>query len=233
MMYRSVSPTPDQERESPMIPQGRPVRTEAEIAAAAGLPLHTWRRRERDAFEQRVTRVNPAEGRVRLYDAAQADAYTNGQPIPPEPDLDAEHPDDLLTDKEAAAMLGIEASTVRAYSTSGYLSGAVDEHGRRWPRRAVVERIEQGDQREHPEKTGAGRPRNSPAGPNRGRAGRDPNTPIDPRVAQAADALARAKANGTKAPTATQIAELHGVSRTTGAAILRTARTLNETEQQN
>lgn len=208
-----------------MIPQGRPVRTEAEVAAALGMQLHTWRRQERDGFEARVTRVNPEEGRVRLYDAAQADAYTRGRPIPSGPDLDAEHPDDLLTDKEAAALLDVTPSTVRSYATSGYLPEGVEEHGRRWPRRAIAERIEQGDQREHPERTGAGRPKSTPQRPNRGRAGNKGDAAPDARVLEVADELARAAAAGTTPPTAAQIGALYNVSRTTGAAILRAART--------
>ncbi|WP_328643896.1 DNA-binding protein [Streptomyces canus] len=207
-----------------MIPQGRAVRTEQDVADALGIPLHTWRRRERDLFEARVTRVNPGEGRVRLYDAAQADAYTSGRPIPPGPDLKSEHPDDLLTDKEAAALLDVEPSTVRSYGASGYLQGGVDHHGRRWPRRSVTARIEQGDQRERPEQTGAGRPTASPAGANRGRAGRDPDAAPDPRVIATAEELARAAAEDTKPPTSAQVAAKYGVSRTTGATILRAAR---------
>ncbi|MFF4709621.1 helix-turn-helix domain-containing protein [Streptomyces sp. NPDC001297] len=201
-----------------MIPQGRDVRTEAEVAEALGIPLYTFRRKERATFETRVTRVNPKEGRVRLYDAAQADAYASGRPIPTGPELEAEHPGDLLTDKEAAAVLGVDPSTVRSYAATGYLPAGVEQHGRRWPRRDITARSEQGDQREHPEETGAGRPRSTAERPNRGRAGGT----ADPRVVELADELARtADASGL---TGARVAERYGVSRTTGANILRAAR---------
>lgn len=212
-----------------MIPQGREVRTETEVAAARGMPLHTWRRRERAEFERRVVRVNPNE-RVRLYDGAQADADTSGCPIPPGPDLTVEHPDDLLTDKEVAELLDIQPSTVRTYGATGYLRGGVGHHGRRWPRWAVNEWIEQGDQREHPERTGAGRPHTSPTGPNRGRAGAGhapQDASVDPRVRETAVEIARRDAQGATPPTASETAARYGVSRTTGASILRSARTLD------
>ncbi|MGW2725588.1 helix-turn-helix transcriptional regulator [Streptomyces sp. NPDC001492] len=202
-----------------MIPQGRPVRTEAEVAEALGIPMHTWRRSVRDEFEQRVTRVNRDEGRVRLYDAAQADAYTSGKPLPAGPDLDAEHPDDLLTDKEVAALLDVTASTVRSYVVGGYLPAGVEEHGRRWRRSDITARIEQGDQRERPENTGAGRPASTPERPNRGRAGGTPDPRVDEVVAEL-----RTVGEAGHPLSASRVAERYGVSRTTGANILRAAR---------
>lgn len=206
-----------------MIPQGRMVRTEAEVAAALGIEVHVFRRKVRDEFETRVTRVNPDEGRVRLYDAAQADAYAEGKPIPPGPDLTAEHPDDLLTDKEAGAVLDVTASTVRSYATSGYLPAGVDEHGRRWPRREILARQEAGDQREDPAHP-TGRAASFP-GRNQGRRGGAEAGP-DPRAVEVAAELA-AVAEDRPPLTGAQVAARYGVSRTTGAAILKTARSLN------
>ncbi|MFF3466941.1 DNA-binding protein [Streptomyces sp. NPDC002619] len=207
-----------------MIPQGREVRSEAEVAEAMGVPLHSWRRKVRDGFEEQVTRVNADEGRIRLYDAEQVTAYVGGRPIPPLPTVGVEHPDDLLTDREAGALLWVDASTVRSYAVTGYLPRGVELHGRRWPRRVVLARLEQGDQREHPERTGAGRPKSSPQRPNRGRAGRDESAPPDPRIVETAEVFARAVGEGAKPPTSAQIAAQFGVSRSTGARILAAAR---------
>lgn len=206
-----------------MIPQGREVRTESEVAEAMGLPLHSWRRNVRDAFEEHVCRVNADEGRVRLYDAEQVSAFVQGQPIRPLPDA-VEHPDDLLTDREAAAVLGVDASTVRSYAVSGYLPRGVEVHGRRWPRWVIAARFEQGDQRERPERTGAGRPTSSPERPNRGRAGRDETAPPDSRVVETAEVVDQAMGEGVKPPSAAQIAARFNVSRSTGARILAAAR---------
>jgi hypothetical protein len=105
-----------------------------------------------------------------------------------------------------------------------YLPAGVERHGRRWPRRVIVDRIEQGDQREHPEHTGAGRPKSTPERPNRGRAGNAGAAP-DPRVLEVAADLARAAAENTKPSTGAELATRYRVSRTTGATILRAART--------
>ncbi|WP_330346648.1 helix-turn-helix domain-containing protein (plasmid) [Streptomyces europaeiscabiei] len=209
-----------------MIPQGRQVRTEADVADALGIEVHVFRRKVRDEFEAKVPRVNPAEGRVRLYDAAQADAYAEGKPIPAAPDLTAEHPDDLLTDKEAANILDVTASTVRAYATSGYLPGGVDEHGRRWPRREILARLEAGDRREDPAHP-TGRAASLP-GRNQGRRGGAEAGP-DPRAVEVAAELA-APDEDRPALTGAQIAARYGVSRTTGATILKAARTLNTSD---
>ncbi|MGW1839610.1 helix-turn-helix domain-containing protein [Streptomyces sp. NPDC002067] len=92
------------------------------------------------------------------YDEAQVTAYLTAlrtadmdateaarQPLPQLP-TDT-HPDDLLTDKEAAAVLGIDPSTVRAYASTGYLDSE-DRHGSFRVRRRVAEaRRDAGDQR--------------------------------------------------------------------------------------
>ncbi len=206
-----------------VIPQGRAVHTETEVAEAMGLPLHTWRRRLRDRFEQQVQRVNDGEGRVRLYDCEQVRAYIDGLPIPAGAAHNEEHPDDLLTDKEAGALLGVDASTIRSYAVSGYLPRGVEVHGRRWRRREIVERLKQGDQRRFPARTGAGRPKSSPERPNRGRAGHAPSTPPDPRVTATAALVAQAARDRQRPPTSAQVAERFNVSRSTGARILAAA----------
>ncbi|MFF7497158.1 hypothetical protein [Streptomyces rubiginosohelvolus] len=70
----------------------------------------------------------------------------------------AEHPDDLLTDKETANVLGIRDATVRAYATTGYLPAGTERHGRTWwPRRVAEARRDAGDQHHAPATTPASR----------------------------------------------------------------------------
>ncbi|WP_251021425.1 hypothetical protein [Streptomyces sp. ISL-98] len=102
-----------------MIPRNRPVLNEADIAQQAGVPVATWQRRDAPAFRQRVASVFP-RSRILIYDLAQARAYLAGRPIPVLPA--GEHPDDLLNDEETAAVLGVTASTVRAYAWLGLLA---------------------------------------------------------------------------------------------------------------
>jgi DNA-binding CsgD family transcriptional regulator len=202
-----------------MIPQGRDVRTESDVAGALGVPLHEFRRKHRDELEERVTMVSADEGRVRLYDAEQADAYTSGRSVPPGPDLTAEEPGDLLSQKEVADALGITGSTVRSYVTAGYLPAGVDRHGKRWPRSAVTARLEAGDRRESPELTGTGRPAGDPT--NRGRAGRQgPH----PRAVEVAGELQAAE-HGARGPVSPQeVADRYGIAYGTAQRVLAEAR---------
>lgn len=122
--------------------------TEDDIAAATGLPLHTWRRRHGADFRARVPVVNEGE-RLRIYDTAQATAYTNGQALPQTPTTNPD-PEDLLSDKEAARILGVDARTVRAYAATGYLPAGTERHGRTWwPRHTIETRRDTPDQRHH------------------------------------------------------------------------------------
>lgn len=161
-----------------MIPQGRSTMTEDDIATASGLPLHTWRRRHGADFRARVPVLNPRE-RLRLYDAAQATAYIKGAPIPASPAVGAVHPDDLLSDKEAGAVLGIDATTVRAYATTGYLPAGPERHGRTWWFRQDNEaRRDAPEQRQYNPGRQPGDPRN-----------RAPRQRHDPRVTEVAALL--------------------------------------------
>ncbi|MFF8432439.1 DNA-binding protein [Streptomyces sp. NPDC016566] len=201
-----------------MIPHGRPVMTEADIAAEAGLELHTWRRRHGTDFRARMSVTNPGE-RLRLYDATQVRAYLTGQPVPPLPDAGEPHPDDLLSTEEVAAALGTDVSTVRSYASTGYLAPGIELHGRRWwPRRVVQERIDAGDQRHHPELTGAGRRPGDP----RNRAPRGRRT--EARVQEVAADLATAEAEGRASVTAAELARRYAVSQRTGERLLAAAR---------
>ncbi|WP_331729780.1 helix-turn-helix domain-containing protein [Streptomyces chartreusis] len=201
-----------------MIPHGHPVMTEADIAEATGLELHTWRRRHGADFRARVPVTNPGD-RLRLYDAAQARAYIEGRAIPARAETDP-HPEDLLSVDEVAALLGTDASTVRAYAATGYLPQGIERHGRRWwPRHQAQARVDAGDQRHHPERTGAGRKPGDPR--NQAPRGRQPRT--NARVLEVAAALAQAETEGQDV-TADDLAHRYGVSRRTGERLLAAAR---------
>lgn len=192
-----------------MIPQGRRTMTEDDIATASGLPVYTWRRRHGADFRTRVSVLNPGE-RLRIYDAAQATAYIKGARIPASPA--GVHPDDLLSDKEAGAVLGIDATTVRAYATTGYLPVGTERHGRTWwTRRSIESRRDAADQRHHNPGRQPGDPRN--------RAARHRH---DPRVTEVAALLLLG------AVTAAEIAERYQVEERTGQMLLAAARTCPE-----
>lgn len=129
-----------------MIPRGRPVITPADIAARAGMSLATWRRREAPQFMQRVRSLLP--GRYQVFDLEQTTAYLDGKPIPKLPA--GTHPDDLLTDTEAAEILQVSPHTVRAYRVHGQLPVGTHPTGpdgkpitsmALTPRRAIEERL--------------------------------------------------------------------------------------------
>ncbi|OEJ22485.1 helix-turn-helix domain-containing protein [Streptomyces subrutilus] len=219
-----------------MIPRGRPTLTEAEIAAERKVVLKTWQRNEGANMRDRVPLVNEG-GRLRLYDEEQARAFLAGSTWPPgsghdgptaTTGADAEgmwppavppgekHPDDLLTDQEAAAVLETRASTVRDYGTDGYLP-VVQRHGRTWYRRADLQaRLSAGDQRHHPHLTGAGRPQGS--------KDRAPRRRPDPRVAEIAAGLALAAREGAQPATSAEIAARYGVGERTAQRLLLAAR---------
>ncbi|MGC5401711.1 DNA-binding protein [Streptomyces sp. DT20] len=178
--------------------------TEEDVAAASGLPLHTWRRRHGTDFRARVPVVNPG-ARLRLYDADQATAYVEGHPIPA-PHAAGHHPDDLLSDQEVAVLLGIEASTVRAYTSTGYLPLGTERHGRTWlPRHLAEARREAEDQRH-----------NNPGRPT-GSSGTQPPR-LDPRIAEVAELI-----NQSSVTTAT-IAQRFGTGERTAQRLLAAAR---------
>lgn len=194
-----------------MIPRNRPVINEADIAQQAGVPIATWRRRDAPAFRQRVASLFPSS-RVLIYDLAQARACLAGTPIPALPA--GEHPDDLLNDEETAAVLGVTASTVRAYAAQGYLSrGKTLYSVRVWPRRDIEERLNnppgQGK--------GGGRPSGTGTGPRKAHAYED-----DPRLRTAASALSTA-GDTPRHHIAASLAQQHGGSTRTWERLLTQA----------
>ncbi|WP_329453244.1 DNA-binding protein (plasmid) [Streptomyces sp. NBC_01724] len=194
-----------------MIPRSRPVINEADLARQAGVPIATWRWRDAPGFRQRVASLFP-NSRILIYDRAQVRAYLNGLSIPALPA--GEHPEDLLNDKETAALLGVAASTVRAYATQGYLSAGTTVYSVRvWPRRDVEER------RNNPpgQGRGGGRPAGKGKGPRKAHAYEG-----DPRLRTAAEALSTAE-NAPRHHLAAALAHQHGGSTRTWERILAQA----------
>ncbi|MFF3974979.1 hypothetical protein ACFYZ6_34715 [Streptomyces rubiginosohelvolus] len=196
--------------------------TEDDIATATGLPVHTWRRRHGTAFRARVPVVNPGE-RLRLYDEEQARAFMSGEHWPTGATADAdddtqwpsavplgaEHPEDLLTDKETGNVLGIRDATVRAYATTGYLPAGIERHGRTWwPRRTAEARRDAGDEHHRTPGRKPGDLRN-----------RAPRPRHDPRIEEIAELATRAPL------TTADVVQRYGVGERTAQRLLAAART--------
>ncbi|MFF5924213.1 helix-turn-helix domain-containing protein [Streptomyces flavochromogenes] len=200
-----------------MIPRGRPVLNETDVARRAGVSLATWRRRHAAAFRKHVPDLLP-DSRSLLYDLAQTDAYLKGRPIPELPD--GEHPDDLLTADDVAQILGINTSTVRAYATQGHLSPGTTRYGTRlWTRREVHDRRDNAPG----QGKGGGRRAGEPQGPRKQHAYEG-----DPRLDTAREALTAA--GGTpKSRIATALAAQHGGTPRTWERLLTTAAATHHT----
>ncbi|MFP8908373.1 DNA-binding protein [Streptomyces atacamensis] len=195
-----------------MIPQGRPTLDLADVAKRAGVSLATWRRRHHAAFTAAV-RPLPGSERPAIYDAAQVDAHLSGKPVPPLPT--EPHPDDLLTDHEAAAVAGVKASTIRADAAEDRMDRGVERHGRRWWTRAAAEA------RASREPQYKGR--------TAGSRNKAPRTRPDHRAAEVATELAAATAGDRGPVTAAEVAESYGVSTRTAERIMARARAIQET----
>ncbi|MFF2852941.1 DNA-binding protein [Streptomyces sp. NPDC058001] len=194
-----------------MIPRSRPVINESDLARQAGVPIATWRRRDAPALRQRVASLFP-HSRILIYDLAQAHAHLNGLPIPALPA--GEHPDDLLNDEETATLLGVAASTVRAYATQGYLPRGTTVYSVRvWPRRNIDER------RNNPpgQGKGGGRPPGTAKGPRKAHPYEG-----DPRLHTAAEALSTAE-DAPRHHLAAALAHQHGGSTRTWERLLAQA----------
>ncbi|MFD8621710.1 DNA-binding protein [Streptomyces sp. NPDC059513] len=192
-----------------MIPHGRPVINERDIAQKAGVPLPTWRRRDAPAFRHRVPAL--FDSRVLVYDQAQAHAYLNGQPIPPLPT--SPHPDDLLNDQEAAALLEVTPGTVRAYASQDYLPRGTTVYSLRlWTRQDIETR------RDTPPRQGQG------GGRPPGKTGPTKVHPYegDPRLHLAAQTLT-ASPDTPRTHLAATLANQHGSSTRTWERLLAQA----------
>ncbi|MFI1869685.1 DNA-binding protein [Streptomyces jumonjinensis] len=170
------------------------------MTAQAGIPLTTWHRTRHTDFRATVPPL-PGSHRPILYDAAQVTAYLTGTPIPTLPD--EPHPDDLLTDAEYAAVVGISASTVRDAAPH---DPGIARHDRRWRTRAQAEA----------RATRPPGPRGRPPGA-RDRTPRGPRP--DPRTAEVTAELAAAAAGDRPAVTTAEIARRYEVSERTAERI--------------
>jgi len=179
-----------------------------EVAAAAGMPLHTWKRTARASFESVVRPLNPG-GRPLFYDAAQVIAHINGEPVPRVPTDPS--PDDLLTDEEVAKIRGVDAATVRADAAEGRMNKGVLVHDRRlWTREAAEQRAAEPAQYR---------------GRTPGTRNRNPRPDRDARAPEVAAEL-EAAAAGTRGPvTRAEVAERYRVNGVTADRIINRAST--------
>ncbi|MFE5596074.1 DNA-binding protein [Streptomyces sp. NPDC056549] len=183
------------------------------VAAArlAGVSLTTWRHQHAPSFREHVPNLLP-DSRNRLYVLAQVEAYLADAPIPSLPV--GEHPDDLLTARDVAALLGINTGTVRAYATDGYLSPGITVHGSRlWPRREVLDRRDNAPGRGK----GGGRRAGEPQGPRKQHPYEG-----DPLLEAAREALT-ASGSASKGRMAAALSEQHGGTPRTWERLLRAA----------
>ncbi|MFF5893974.1 helix-turn-helix domain-containing protein [Streptomyces globisporus] len=193
-----------------MIPRNRPVINERDIAKKAGTPINTWRRQVAPGLREHVPAL--FDSRIRIYDRAQVQAHLDGRPLPDLPDTP--HPDDLLDDEEAAALLGVTPGTVRAYATQGYLPAGTTVYSLRlWSRRDIEVR------RDAPTRQGQG------GGRPRGKTGPTKVHPYegDPRVRLAEQTLTAASPATPRTHLAATLAKQHGSSTRTWERLLAQA----------
>lgn len=123
--------------------------SEHDVAQAAGYAWNTWRttkKDERKKFKARVPSLTTEHDRLDAYDPEQVRAYLTADIQMPtlvtrDQDLDDDdkHPEDLLTDYEAAAARGIDVKSLQRGVRSGQFTGHVEIAGIRWwPRHALT-----------------------------------------------------------------------------------------------
>ncbi|MEU7095897.1 DNA-binding protein [Kitasatospora aureofaciens] len=198
-----------------MIQHGRDATDVSGVAKLAGVSVPTWNRDKvrRAAFAEAVKPL-PGSQRPILYDVAQVRAFLAGEPVPelekdPEP-----HPDDLLTDAEVAAVVGVSASTIRDEASDGRMDAGTERAGRRFWRRSVAE-----ERRDRP-KAYRGR---TPGSKNR----QPRERPTDVRAAEVAAELAAAERGERPPVTVAELTDRYGVSHRTAERTLTRAQELN------
>lgn len=123
--------------------------SEHDVARMAGYAFSTWRGKkadERAKFKARVPSLTTDEDRLDAYDPEQALAYfTPDAELPAlvvrDQDLTDEqkHPEDLLSDHEAAKTRGIDVKTLQRGVRSGQYTGHIEIAGIRWwPRHTLT-----------------------------------------------------------------------------------------------
>jgi hypothetical protein len=102
-----------------VIPAGRRLITQQDIATLHGMSLRTAQRANPAPWERpgHPAPVNPERGKThrRLWDAEQAAAFARGEPVPELPELG--HPQDLLDRPEAAEAAGMSTATWSRYES--------------------------------------------------------------------------------------------------------------------
>ncbi|MFF6888719.1 hypothetical protein ACFY9F_36715 [Streptomyces sp. NPDC012421] len=109
-------------RRTPVIRAGRRryVQHSADLAAAMGISLGTFRNRRPYAADGFPPAISAPDARVMLWDSRQTEAHLTGRPVPELPQDDSE--DDLLDRSEAAALLGVTPKTWDSYKTDPHLA---------------------------------------------------------------------------------------------------------------
>lgn len=208
-----------------MIPAGRTLITQDDVAALHGMSLRTAQRADPAPWDRpgHPAMVNPERGRThrKLWDAEQAAAFAHGEPVPELPSLGDPH--DLLDRPEAAEAAGMSTATWTRYESMERqktradgeqpLVPAADEvfAGVPFWYRATVETYR--DDRANPlRKRGGGRP-----------AGRTDQLPRAETAARVAELLAERTENGEPLSTP-EIARRLGVNYRTALRHVTAAR---------
>ncbi|BBG20787.1 hypothetical protein RVR_P247 (plasmid) [Actinacidiphila reveromycinica] len=112
--------------------------TSAELAAAEGYTIGSWRTKKLARVPGRPGPISHPTARTLLWDAEQQLAYRTGAAVPA---LDmAAHPDDLLDRNEAAALVGVDPDSWDRYMhpSSPETEKPITVHGvDHWPRHAI------------------------------------------------------------------------------------------------
>ncbi|MEU2086737.1 hypothetical protein ABZ569_33310 [Streptomyces albus] len=190
--------------------------TEHDVARAAGVPWDTWRKNravERARFKARVPSLTTDADKEEAYDPEQVRAYFTGTPMPTVVTRDQDltdqekHPDDLLTDHEAAAARGIKVKSLWDGIYSGQFTGFVEIAGIRWWPRHTLARKK------------AGRPAGVPDSAPRVLRHRPARDAVDARV----DEIAKQLQEG-EAVTVEGVVRRYGVSDRTAQRYIKRAR---------
>ncbi|MEU2086743.1 hypothetical protein ABZ569_33340 [Streptomyces albus] len=123
--------------------------SEYDVARMAGYAFSTWRKKKPDVratFKAHVPSLTLPEDRLDAYDPEQVAAYfTPGVTMPSlivrDEDLadEEKHPDDLLSDHEAARARGIDVKSIQRGVRSGQYTGHLEIAGIRWwPRHTLT-----------------------------------------------------------------------------------------------
>ncbi|WP_406278203.1 hypothetical protein OHT93_36640 [Streptomyces sp. NBC_00191] len=115
--------------------------TMADLAAALGMPLGTFRNKKPHTQEGHPAPISSPDSRALLWDREQTAAFYAGKPVPALPDVDSD--EDLLDRHEAAAELGVASASWNKYKSDPKLTEHVilvpagDGGTEHWPRRVV------------------------------------------------------------------------------------------------